>query len=209
MGTRARSGTGAGARRILCSGCDSTCQRYVVSTAQPPFGQSRQTGSRPCADSADPNVQYNWPPQDPSRLPNPPPPRDGNAFIYGDGLNPNLRPSNGRRRQVQSEQRHEGADGWVSEDASGSGSSRGSSPERYLSDYDDENWGPRTAEETQEEQLRRLEGRVRRGSEGWEVRPAGSWNQVVGMRDGPGPAWLEQGRYNVYDPSDDVMSDSD
>jgi palmitoyltransferase len=182
----------------------------VVSPLYTHGDHANLTGSCSCADPADPEVQYDWPPQDPSRLPNPPPPRDGSAFIYGEGLNPNLRPTSGRRKQVRPTRGQEGTDGWASEHASGSGTSRGSSPEPYLSDYDDENWGPKTAEDAQEEQLRRLEGRVRRGSEGWEVRPSGAWNQVGGLRDGPGPAWLEQGRYNVYDPNDDdVMTDSE
>ena len=90
-------------------------------------------------------------------------------------------------------------DGWVSP------SSRGSSPEPYLSDYDDENWGPRDAVSAEEDRLRRLEGKVRRGSEGFEIRPEiAAWNRR------PGPSWAEQGRYNVYEPNhDDLDSGSD
>jgi hypothetical protein len=76
-----------------------------------------------------------------------------------------------------------------------------------MSDYDDENWGPRNSQEVQEEKLRRLEGKVRRGSEGFEVRPdVGSWNRIPSE---PGPSWAERGRYNVYEPSHDFASDSD
>jgi palmitoyltransferase len=135
---------------------------------------------------------------DPSRLPNPPPPPpDASAFVYGgDSFNPALRPSNAAKRRQATAAADEG-DGWVTS------SSRGSSPEPYLSDYDDEGWGPRSGQEEQEEQLRRLEGRVRRGSEGWEVRPESAWNRPQEGGMGPGPAWLEQGRYNVYEPSHD------
>lgn len=159
----------------------------------------------------DSDVQYAWPPVDPTRLPNPAPiPAGASPFIYGgNSFNPSLRPSNAaKRRQASNGSREDNMemthlnhrdDGWVTP------SSRGSSPEPYLSDYDDDNYGPRTSQEVQEEKLRRLEGRVRRGSEGYEVRPEiAAWNRQ------PGPTWAEQGRYNVYEPHvDDLDSDSD
>ena len=165
----------------------------------------------------DSDAQYAWPPQDPSRLPNPPPPPShASAFVYGDnGFNPALRPSNTATRRRPVERRYEDGDGWISgegEEDEGSVGSRGSSPEPYLSDYDDENWGPKLAGEEHDEQLRRMEGRTRRGSEGWEVRPSvAAWNMPSeGFgREGPGPAWLEQGRYNVYEPTYDESSDSE
>ena len=163
----------------------------------------------------DSDAQYAWPPQDPSRLPNPPPPPSyASAFVYGDeGFNPQLRPSNTATRRRPARKTDDKGDGWVSGDGESEGSHRsGSSPEPYLSDYDDENWGPRSAGEEHDEQLRRLESKVRRGSEGWEIRPsAAAWNMPQGNfgREGPGPAWLEQGRYNVYEPTYDESSDSE
>lgn len=82
-------------------------------------------------------------------------------------------------------------DGNESEDSS-------SSPEPYLSDYDDEDDRP----------LAYSSSRVRRGSEGWEVRPAAAqdwaaqaaWDVEARSRVQP---WEEPGRYNVYDSGSD------
>ena len=186
-----------------------------------------------CVLMAGEEVQYFWPPPDPSKLPNPRRPHSSSAsaFVYGrESLNPSLRPSNAisrRRRgdpadkelrQLDGADVEGGEDGWEDSASEFHTDSRGSTPERYLSDDDDEGLGPRSAEEDEEERLRRLEGRMRRGSEGWEVRPAlASWNRVpqnsdpsqplqppletyFGPHSGPGPVWLEQGRYNVYEP---------
>lgn len=60
------------------------------------------------------------------------------------------------------------------------------------------------------------EMRVRQGSEGYEVRPVGSWNIV----DEPPPQsqlprpvvdrpWEEEGRYNVYHPDGEWEVESD
>lgn len=90
------------------------------------------------------------------------------------------------------------------EDISHRGSGSGSSPEPYLSDYDDEDWGPLERGQRMPRQMR-----VRQGSEGYEVRPMGDWNIVDepdlrGMRP-----WEEQGRYNVYHPDVEWEEESD
>ncbi|WVR05338.1 hypothetical protein IAU60_002352 [Kwoniella sp. DSM 27419] len=165
-------------------------------------------------DAGDEHVQYSWPPQDPSRLPDPRPlPQGTSPFVYGnEGFNPALRPSNSAMRSrvghpggstlsshdyQQDDAYSSGEDRTYGSFGSGSGSS---SPERYLSDYDDDNEGPMRPGE-------RLP-RVRRGSEGWEVRPAGgaAWDQpdVEGRAAAPWDRpWEREGRYNVYGPSDD------
>lgn len=82
-----------------------------------------------------------------------------------------------------------------------------SSPEFYLSDYDDED---------DDKPLAYTSARVRRGSEGWEIRPAGfggggagaAWNaqavlsemdQVAQAHAAAQHPWQRPGRYNVYD----------
>nr|XP_019042469.1 palmitoyltransferase PFA4 [Kwoniella bestiolae CBS 10118]OCF21399.1 palmitoyltransferase PFA4 [Kwoniella bestiolae CBS 10118] len=160
----------------------------------------------------DPHVQYSWPPQDPTRLPNPRPiPNGTSPFVYGnEGFNPNLRPSNSQIRSRSGASRtppnhtdHDGAmEGYSSteerEYGSMSSGSRSSSPEIYLSDYDDHNEGPLLSGE-------RLP-RMRRGSEGWEVRPvtAGSWADLEGGSavGGQRRPWEDEGRYNYYVPGE-------
>lgn len=106
--------------------------------------------------------------------------------MYGNGFNPALVPSSGAQR----------------EDSEGSDSEHsGSSPEPYLSDYDDDI------------PLAYTSSRVRRGSEGWEVRPAPGWATGMGPRDGQMFAkdvehfsarpWERPGRYKVYVPGED------
>ncbi|WWD09908.1 hypothetical protein V865_008037 [Kwoniella europaea PYCC6329] len=167
-------------------------------------------------DAGDPNVQYSWPPQDPTRLPNPRPiPNGTSPFIYGnEGFNPNLRPSNSQirsrsgysRTPPNHDHREEGYSSTEEREygsiSSGS-NSRSSSPEIYLSDYDDHNEGPLPSG-------KRLP-RVRRGSEGWEVRPgpagpAGSWADLehggdTELREQRRP-WEDEGRYNYYVPGE-------
>ncbi|OCF36404.1 palmitoyltransferase PFA4 [Kwoniella heveanensis BCC8398] len=185
-------------------------------------------------EAGDSDVQYSWPPQDPSRLPNPRPlPSGASAFVYGnEGFNPALRPSNSAMRSRHSHTPPAEAHGFELEQSNGhdhgagysSGEDRDygstysrsttSSPEIYLSDYDEDGEGPMGAGE-------RLP-RVRRGSEGWEVRPkrppwdtspeianypnvdveGGHVEQGQGgwRRDRP---WEEEGRYNYYVPEGD------
>ncbi|WWC89794.1 uncharacterized protein L201_004720 [Kwoniella dendrophila CBS 6074] len=175
-------------------------------------------------DAGDPDVQYSWPPQDPGRLPNPRPiPNGASAFVYGnDGFNPNLRPSNSKIRSRSSNKSYRttnegdevyssGEDRYNGSDLSSGSNSRSSSPEIYLSDYDDNNEGPLGSGQ-------RLP-RMRRGSEGWEVRPAaGSWaghmRDVEGGEEGERDPlmetlpyqsrrpWEDQGRYNYYIPDE-------
>ncbi|OCF55869.1 palmitoyltransferase PFA4 [Kwoniella mangroviensis CBS 10435] len=163
-----------------------------------------------------PNVQYSWPPQDPTRLPNPRPiPNGTSPFIYGnEGFNPNLRPSNSQIRSRSGysrtpPNRNHGEEGYSSTEEREYGSissgsnSRSSSPEIYLSDYDDHNEGPLPSG-------KRLP-RVRRGSEGWEVRPGpvgpvGSWADLeygghTVSREQRRP-WEDEGRYNYYVPGE-------
>ena len=154
----------------------------------------------------DPSVQYDWPPQDPSRLPNPPPPSaTASAFVYGnDGFNPALRPTSSvmRARHLSNK-----GDKMAHELESSEDEGASSSPERYLSDYDDEGLGPADYEA---DQRRRLGSRVRRGSEGWEVQPAASWG--AGLDDverGVVRPWEDPGRYQMYEPEVDDGQDSD
>lgn len=52
---------------------------------------------------------------------------------------------------------------------------------------------------------------VRQGSEGYEVRPVGSWNIVDQPDPTRGPRempWEEDGRYNIYHP-DEEWEESD
>nr|XP_018263587.1 palmitoyltransferase PFA4 [Kwoniella dejecticola CBS 10117]OBR85745.1 palmitoyltransferase PFA4 [Kwoniella dejecticola CBS 10117] len=164
-----------------------------------------------------PDAQYLWPPKDPGRLPDPRPiPSGTSPFIYGnEGFNPNLRPSNSQIRarsqysttpqdvDKDEEQAYSSGEdrdyGSISE---GSSRSRSSSPEIYLSDYDEHNEGPLGGQRMP---------RMRRGSEGWEVRPAaGSWaghmRDIEGADDGPSYSsrrpWEEEGRYNYYIPDE-------
>lgn len=78
-----------------------------------------------------------------------------------------------------------------------------------MSDYDYDNSGPLSPGE----RMPRY-NRVRQGSEGYEVRPMGSWNIVDhpesdtltrGVGVGREMPWEERGRYNVYEsaPDDD------
>ena len=154
---------------------------------------------------SDSTAQYNWPPSDPSRLPNPAPPSESaSAFVYGnEGFNPSLRPTN----SSSSKTRLGGAKcNWDSDDENAR-----SSPEPYLSDYDDgddDGWG---LADQDAEVRRRLNAHVREGSEGWEVRPA-SWGAElddVGRR--MARPWEDDGRYQIYEselPLDDGQ-DSD
>lgn len=134
-----------------------------------------------------------WPPREPTWKPEVVAPPRGSPFVYGDGFNPALRPSNARRRRQEGDTR----DARDSGDESDSEFS-GSSPEPYMSDYDDDM------------PLAYTSSRVRRGSEGWEVRPAPGW--ATGELP-PAPLWdpavtaerpwETPGRYNVYVPGDD------
>ncbi|ORY29956.1 DHHC palmitoyltransferase-domain-containing protein [Naematelia encephala] len=157
-------------------------------------------------DAGDMSVQYLWPPSDPTRLTNPPPPdASASPFVYGvDSLNPHLRPSNSAMRADCSNPQ------WDSDSDS---ERQSSSPEPYLSDYDDARWGPGPGPGPASTQ--RITGRrthVRQGSEGLEVRsvPAwdsAGWNEDVEGRLGARP-WEEDGRYNVYEPEVDSGSAS-
>jgi len=99
-----------------------------------------------------------------------------------------------------------GKNGWASSSSSNSDKS-GSSPERYLSDYDEDGNGILSYQDRQEEEHRRMRG-MRRGSEGWEVRPVeAGWNHEAKEGRGRHP-WEEEGRYNVYEPDED-RSESD
>ncbi|KAK4687748.1 hypothetical protein P7C73_g2362, partial [Tremellales sp. Uapishka_1] len=150
-------------------------------------------------EAGDSNAQYLWPPQDPTRLPNPAPiDASASPFVYGDGFNPRLRPSKSRNHARSGD-----PSPWETE-LNSSGEERdndslrsSSSPEPYLSDYDDEDVGPM---------------KVRRGSEGLEVRPTQhSWNQLDCDDDFQGRIgarpWEENGRYNVYVPEGDAVDE--
>ncbi|ORX33793.1 DHHC palmitoyltransferase-domain-containing protein [Kockovaella imperatae] len=182
-------------------------------------------------EAGDSDAQYQWPPQDPTRLPNPPPRSGQSAFTYGgESFNPALKPSSSSSSALEQigigELRNRRFSSTLSEGSEGSEAS-GSSPEHYLSDYDyDESLenGDKAVEEARRMQQPYPSDnnvRVRRGSEGYEVSSgAAAWNmdlehQVAAHSawDQPrGPVWLEQGRYNVYEPhavDDDDDYDSD
>jgi len=156
--------------------------------------------------------QYAWPPQDPTRLTQPEPEyykASGSAFVYGnDSFNPALKPTNSSLRS-----RHPSREGEDEVYSSGSerdnddDPSESSSPEPYMSDYDYDDSGPLAAGERMPRH-----NKVRQGSEGYEVRPMGSWNIVEpqeGDRHREMP-WEERGRYNVYQPAqDDDWDESD
>ena len=162
--------------------------------------------------SADSSVQYQWPPQDPSRLPNPPPPvPSASAFVYGNnGFNPALKPSNANK--LNQSRNVDVALENTSDIAEGASDHTGSSPERYLSDYDDDDEvvGPA---EREAEMRRRMNTRVRRGGEGWEVR-TGNWGvDLEDLEIRSGKPWDEEGRYRLYQPesefNENINSDDD
>ncbi|KAF7968127.1 hypothetical protein HWV62_20122 [Athelia sp. TMB] len=124
-------------------------------------------------------------------------------WTYSDGaLNPNLRPTSAAMRRARKARAR--ADGPVSnlppyhpdyhaddDDAVSSSNSAGSSEDYY------EQPGP---------VLRIQAGRVRRGSEGYEVRPINREEMLTRfIAEQVG----EEGRYNVYVPEPDVDSESD
>ncbi|EIW70199.1 hypothetical protein TREMEDRAFT_29571, partial [Tremella mesenterica DSM 1558] len=163
-----------------------------------------------------PDAQYVWPPQDPTRYRDPNPRMmEGSPFVYGEEtLNPALRynqPDNFHRTHHDGSNLH--LHGTHDQPVNGdesyqydpqdvdnhSSQSQSSSPEPYLSDYDEHNEGPLVPGE-------RETSRIRRGSEGWEVRPMGVWQGEVGRMKMP---WLEEGRYNVYVPNDEEWGDGE
>lgn len=181
-------------------------------------------------------MQFAWPPQDPTRLTNPEPryyASSSSAFVYGnDVLNPALRPTNAaslrsrehhrrpHHRHTSSQALHEQEEGPGTPAYYSSGSERdndndsraGSSPEPYLSDYDDDGWGPlERGERLPRPRPHPMEMRVRQGSEGYEVRPMGDWNVVVDddLEEVAGRPWEEAGRYNVYHPDEEWEEDSE
>ncbi|BEI81673.1 hypothetical protein CcaverHIS002_0208330 [Cutaneotrichosporon cavernicola] len=158
-------------------------------------------------EAGESSVQYMWPPREQHSEPVPLP--MGSPFVYGDGFNPALKASSGARRARDGCATYTAPwetavdeDGNAIDDESDGTSS---TPEFYLSDYDDE-----------DEPLAYTSARVRRGSEGWEVRPASvggggpaGWNAGVAQLDALAQAhtnaqypWQRPGRYNVY--SDEV-----
>ena len=169
--------------------------------------------------SVDASAQYQWPPQDPTRLPNPPAPRrDRSAFTYGNGsFNPDLRPTSSSTSALNGDghEEHTLRHRRYSQGSAGSTFSEasGSTPERYLSDYDYDDSAPLDDRDREAEERRRMRPfvppRARRGSEGLEVRTGvAAWNMDVehqvqaheAWHRGGGAVWMEEGRYNVYDP---------
>jgi hypothetical protein len=170
--------------------------------------------------------QYAWPPQDPTRLTNPGPEyynQSGSAFVYGnETFNPALKPTNSSLRSRDHQRHHHnqhqegevyssGSERDNDNDNESISVSESSSPEPYLSDYDQDNYGPLASGE----RMPRY-NRVREGSEGYEVRPMGSWNVVdlppgppdpreggMGMGERREMPWEERGRYNVYEPAEE------
>lgn len=147
------------------------------------------------ADTPDPAAQYSWPPRDPSHYAKPAPVPDS-PWVYGDGLNPRLKPSSMARRArdscyVPAWDTRLDENGYAVEDAGDTSSS--SSPEPYHSDWDDEDDRPLAYASSR---------RVRRGSEGWEVGPGtNGWSMDTPLWERP--AWEQPGRYRTYVPEND------
>ncbi len=129
-------------------------------------------------------------------------------FIYGnDGFNPSLRASNSEKREYSGGKVSRGngvAPEWESDDENGSART-GSSPERYLSDYDEEDLRPADPEA---EMRRRMNARVRQGSEGWEVRPTEWGAGLLDVESRMERPWEEEGRYRMYEP-EPILDDDD
>lgn len=141
-----------------------------------------------CTRTLDLFPQHTWPPRDPDRdgpirsLPDP----GSNPFTYGNSFNPALTPSNAvlrsRSRRPESanstarDLRHPvDVDGNHCEEHYSSGEERDqcgeeTSSDRYLSGTDD------SADESFSEEGHDQRVRLRRGSEGYEVRALTSWN---------------------------------
>jgi hypothetical protein len=175
--------------------------------------------------------QYAWPPADPTRLTQPGPEyyqTTGSAFVYGnESFNPALKPTNSLRSRHQTQvegvvyssgSERDNEDEYENEhEHEPDSASESSSPEPYMSDYDYDNSGP-----LQNGERMPRYNRVRQGSEGYEVRPMGSWNIVDrpnpsepqmrasdAERPWEGRVWEERGRYNVYEPAQDDDWDED
>lgn len=150
--------------------------------------------------SSDTAAQYSWPPRDPTKdfASRGQPQLDGDPFVYGgEGLNPALMKNHTRVRRRKYVPPWENAVNSDDEVADATGSERSSSsPEPYLSDYDSDDV-PLAYHASQSM-------RVRRGSEGWEVRPAPGWSEgsaswTHDVENGRANPWERPGRYRVYD----------
>lgn len=179
-------------------------------------------------DAGEREMQYSWPPRDPTQY-MPSAPMADSPWTYGGGFNPDLVPSSGALRARHATQR-----GYVppwETDLNSDGEERNgsitpsSSPEPYLSDYDEEmvsagcmgvrtpgapmgmgmgvqgNGGPGAGDGAAATAYTTAT-RVRRGSEGWEVRPVPGWGTLEDERRYVQRPWERPGRYNVYDPDD-------
>ena len=122
--------------------------------------------------------------------------------MYGnDGFNPSLRPSRSTAigRSTEAELAAEGES-----DGENGSVHTSSSPERYLSDYDDEAWGPA---ESDAEMRRQISTRVRQGSEGWEVRSSDWGVDMNDVERRSGRPWEDTGRYQIYEPQPELDDD--
>ena len=122
--------------------------------------------------------------------------------MYGnEGFNPSVRPT--RSTAIN---RHNEADLATEGESDGDNRSNhtSSSPERYLSDYDDEDWSPADGDT---EMRKQMSTRVRQGSEGWEVRPSEWGVDLNDVERRSGRPWEVKGRYQVYEPQPDLDHD--
>lgn len=122
-------------------------------------------------------------------------------FVYGDGLNPALKPSSMAKRArdscyVPAWDTRLDENGFAVEDNESVSSS--SSPEPYHSDWDEEDERPLAYASSM---------RVRRGSEGWEVRP-GTQSWTTEVPEWERPAWERPGRYRTYVPESDMYGEA-
>ncbi|KAG2350756.1 zf-DHHC-domain-containing protein [Suillus weaverae] len=144
---------------------------------------------------------HNWPPRDPTLANQLPFKLPDNPWTYENGdVNPNLRPSNGRLRGVNGN-RHKSSQDPVSV------------LPPYHPDYEDPGvdarpgrlYSPDSDSDYSEEGCSGAI-RVRRGSEGYEVRPV---NREQMLQEYVQDQISEAGRYQVYEPEHTLESDED
>ncbi|KAG8986071.1 Palmitoyltransferase [Tulasnella sp. 427] len=171
-----------------------------------------------CRVDVNPEVQDIWPPKDPAQYNERIGPRfmGDSPFTYGNGFNPNLEASNSQlRSRHRTSRRAAEAEDEDNERLSTSTPSRESfSSNEYPNHSTNQGDGYTDGEEDDDNALISGSVRVRRGSEGWEVRPLNKEEiiaryvatrrledeSVQPLRDPPSDPIQQPGRYNRYVP---------
>ncbi|PCH34240.1 palmitoyltransferase PFA4 [Wolfiporia cocos MD-104 SS10] len=174
-----------GIKRNICSVLGDNPLLWCLPTVPPGTGLKYQL-----AVGDDPSAEF-WPPQDPTKpdpLGEPDPNHEfklpDSPWTYQNGLNPHLTPSNARRRSPQNKGPY-------------------SSLPPYHPDYHESQAQPYSpssdseAESSSDEYGEKGGPRVRRGSEGYEVRPIDREAMLRGFIEG---RTHEPGRYQLYMP---------